>query len=174
MQMIQALKHGGYRANRFRTEINVPSVISTSISDDRLTTLCFAAQIPDSTQGVATANYMGREVKFSGDRTFDDLTLSFYLDDDNEPRSTFVAWNDYMLRHFANVAEGTPTDYMADIRLYQIDRQGNDLKEHVFKLAMPVAVGGISTEYGDNDSISTFDVTFAYQWAENEDTDRSS
>ena len=56
-----------------------------------------------------------------------------------------------------------PSQYQRDMQVYQLDRNGNALKEYKIANAFPVDLSPVSLDFGANDQISTFTVTFQYQ-----------
>jgi hypothetical protein len=45
-------------------------------------------------------------------------------------------------------------------------RDGSTIKSWTFKGVFPTALPGIALDYSTNDAVETFDVTWRYQWFE--------
>jgi len=81
---IDNFQFAGARPSLYQVLItNVDGVFESS---DSMEMMCKNAQLPASTVGSITANFLGRQIKLPGVRTFEDLTLSFYLDEDMNVR----------------------------------------------------------------------------------------
>ena len=56
-----------------------------------------------------------------------------------------------------------PSEYQRDLEVYQLDRNGNILKSYKLANAFPVDLSPVALDFGANDQISQFTVTFQYQ-----------
>jgi len=133
-----------------------------------------AAQLPGSTVGTVTVPYFGREVKFAGNRTFPDWTVTVINDEDFKLRNTFERWLNYINGHDRNLrgTGGVPTlNYFSDLSVRQYSKGGDIIKGYKFIQAFPVDVSPIDVNWGDNDAIEEFTVTFAYQYWLSDTTD---
>jgi hypothetical protein len=63
------------------------------------------------------------------------------------------------------VKEGilSPNAYQTDQEIYQLDRNGGILKAYKLIQAFPVDISPIALDFGANDTISNFTVTWQYQ-----------
>ena len=155
---------GGARANRFRVMIDFPQGIGGNQVARKLAFSCKAAKIPSSTIGEAPASYMGRIIKFPGDMTFENWTITVYNDNDFSVRDAMTQWVDKMLGHESNVASSgwdNSDTYMKTATVYQYDRSDNILKTYTVQGMFPTIVAEIQLDYSTNDQIQEFDVTFA-------------
>ena len=177
----------GARANLFEVTLNLPRTLETQpgvqslagqgiVSASRF--LVRAAQLPGSTIGTVNVPYFGREVKFAGNRTFADWTVTVINDEDFKIKKTMEIWMSYINSHAGNVRTSTDTanklDYFAQMKVTQFGKTGNDIKRYSFIDAFPVDVSPIDLNWGDNDSIEEFTVTFAYQYWVSDTTDQKS
>lgn len=61
-----------------------------------------------------------------------------------------------------------PTDYQADLKVDQLDKDENILKTYNFIASFPTGVSPIELAYDANDQIEEFTVEFTYQyWTSN-------
>ena len=60
----------------------------------------------------------------------------------------------------------SPASYQKDAYITQFGKAGNVIKEYKFVGLFPIEVSPIEVDWGANDSIEEFSVTFAYQWWE--------
>lgn len=164
------MNRDGARPNLFRVEVNLPTVLQNLNSGNSFgTKLAFtarAAQLPGSMIGKATAQYMGREVYFAGNRTFADWTITVMNDEDFIVRKTIEAWSAAINSHITNVRRGDlagPNDYVADCSVHQLSKLGEDTILASYKMinAWPIDVSTIDLDWGTNDVIEEFSITFS-------------
>jgi len=156
------LRGGGARPNLFKATINFPAYAG---GDPELTSfLCETAQLPGSTMGVIIVPFRGRQLKMAGDRTFAEWTVTIINDTDFAIRNSMERWMNGMNAHSANTGLASPIAYEADLKVEQLDRAGESVKEYVLRGAFPTDLSPIDVSYATNDEIERFTVTFAYQY----------
>ena len=156
------LRGGGARPNLFKATINFPGYAN---GDAELTSfLCETAQLPGSTMGTIVVPFRGRQLKMAGDRTFDVWTVSIINDTDFAIRNAMERWMNGMNAHSANTGLASPVLYEADLRVEQLDRAGESIKEYIFRGAFPTDLSPIDLSYASTDEIERFQVTFQYQY----------
>jgi len=156
------LRGGGARPNLFKATINFPGYAN---GDAELTSfLCETAQLPGSTMGTIVVPFRGRQLKMAGDRTFDVWTVTIINDTDFAVRNAMERWMNGMNAHSANVGLASPVLYEADLRVEQLDRAGESIKEYVFRGSFPTDLSPIDLSYASTDEIERFQVTFQYQY----------
>lgn len=164
----------GARPNLFQVTMSFPTFTNDSVnSSQALTFLAKAAQLPGATLGTVPVYYFGRELKFAGNRSFADWTLTIINDENFKVRRAFESWMNAINSHSGNVRSGaatTPTDYSTDAKVNQYDKSGNIIKAYNFVGAFPVDLSPIDLDWGQNDSMEEFTVTLAYQWWETDST----
>jgi len=109
-----------------------------------------------------TTNWQGNEYKIGGVNTFSDFTISFKSDVDQQLRSKFLEWMKKIHDPASNV-HGKPDEYFGQVDLTQIDVNGKQVMSYSLMKAWPSGVGEVTLDYSSKE-ISTFDVTFAYQY----------
>ena len=72
----------GARPNLFEMEMPFPTFSAPANAQTKLTFMCRTTQLPGVTLGVVPVTYFGRELKFLGNRTFADLTITVINDED--------------------------------------------------------------------------------------------
>ena len=162
------LRGGGARANLFKATINFPAYAGGDVETTSF--LCEAAQLPGSTISPIIVPFRGRQLKMAGDRTFDVWTPTIINDTDFVIRDSMERWMNGMNAHSANTGLSSPIAYEADLRVEQLDRDGSVLKLYTFRGAYPQELSPIDLNYGSNDEIERFQVTFAYQYYESNTT----
>ena len=158
------LRGGGARPNLFKATINFPSYAN---GDPELTSfMCKTAQLPGSTFGVIDVPFRGRILKMAGDRTFEVWTVTIINDTDFAVRNALERWSNGIIAHSTNTGLVSPINYEADLKIEQLDRNGDSLKEYVFRGAFPNEIAPIDVSYETVDAIEEFTVTFTYQYFE--------
>lgn len=156
------LRGGGARPNLFKATINFPRYAG---GDVELTSfLCEAAQLPASTVGVITVPFRGRQLKISGDRTFDVWSPTIINDTDFKIRNAMERWMNGMNAHTANTGLVNPISYQADLMVDQLDKDGSTLKRYTFKGCFPTSVAAIDLSYATENEIERFQVEFQVQY----------
>jgi hypothetical protein len=162
------LRGGGARPNLFKATINFPGYAN---GDAELTSfLCETAQLPGSSMSSINVPFRGRQLKVAGDRTFDAWTVSIINDTDFAIRNAMERWMNGMNAHSANTGLTSPIAYEADLKVEQLDRSGDVLKQYTFRGAFPSEVSPIDLAYSSNDEIERFQVTFQYQYYDTDTT----
>ena len=163
---------GGARANLFEVNVNYPGAAG---GDTELTNfMCRAAQLPGVTMNPVEVPFRGRMVKFPGDRTFEDWTMTVYNDTNFGVRDAFESWMNSMNTHLSNV--GLVVDnagygtYLADIEVNQLNEAGSTVKKYKLRNAFPTIVSPIELSYDQTTAIEEFTVTLTYDYWTNDNT----
>jgi hypothetical protein len=160
----------GARPNLFEVYLNFPQTFRNDSRAEAQSQMRFkvkSAQLPGSTVGVVPVYYFGREMKFAGNRTFTDWTVQIINDEDFKIRDGLEAWMNAINQHESNTRDGgalTPANYTSEALVVQWGKNGNVIKEYSFVGMFPVDIAPIDLDWGSNDSIEEFSVTFAYQY----------
>jgi hypothetical protein len=156
------LQGGGARPNRFEVLVDFPAFSATQEEIRKTAFLCQSTQLPGSNLGTMEVGFRGRSLKLAGDRTFEDLDLTFYNDTDFALRNAFEAWHNAINQYNSNTGLPSPAEYVSTVSLYQLDNDDNRIKEYVLKLAWPTIIGPIELAQDSNDQIEIFSATFAF------------
>ena len=159
-----SLTNGGARPNQFMVQLSFPTFVAgQSLAVARAPFLVSVAELPGQTVNPAIVQYRGREVKFVGDRIYAPWTITVLNDAEMSIRNAMEQWMNGMEDYAAKVGRLQPAEYQRDMQVYQLDRNGNALKEYNIVNAFPVDLSPVALDFGANDQISTFTVTFQYQ-----------
>lgn len=162
------LRGGGARPNLFQVTINYPGFAN---GDAELTSfLVEAASLPGSTFGSIVVPFRGRQLKMAGDRTFAEWSTTIINDTDFAVRDSIERWMNGINAHSANTGLTSPIAYEADLKVDQLDRNGEVIKTYTFRGAYPQDVSEIALSYGDNDNIERFTCLWSYQYFESNTT----
>lgn len=124
-----------------------------------------SAQIPGSTVGVVTQDYMGRQVKFAGNRTFNDWTMTVLNDENFSYRSQLENWMNGINGHISNVRkDGGQASYVQTVTITQLAKTNVAARTYTLYNAFPTDISSIDLDWGSNDTIEEYTVTFAYDW----------
>lgn len=170
---ITNMKKDGFRPNLFEITITIPRGVSTQ----QFTFKAKASSIPGSTVGVAPLMYFGRQAKFAGNRVFDNWTVQVIMDEtdfvpETGTRGMFERWSAYLNTHegnvrYANWVEPSSSGYFGEGIIIPYGKDGTKLNaNYTMRGCYPIDVGAMPLDWGDNDRIAEFPVTFAYQWWE--------
>lgn len=159
-----ALTNGGARPNQFAVQLSFPTyVASQSLAVARAPFLVSVAELPGQTVNPAIVQYRGREVKFVGDRVYAPWTITVLNDAEMSIRNAFEQWMGGMEDYATKAGRLQPSEYQRDMQVFQLDRNGNALKSYNIVNAFPVDLSPVALDFGANDQISSFTVTFQYQ-----------
>lgn len=164
------LQGDGARPNLFKVSMAFPAFVSSGNASSKLEFMCKSAQIPGSTVNSIPVNYFGRELKFAGNRTFPDWTVTIINDEDFIVRNAFEKWLNGLNSHQSNVRNNTALhtmNYTQEATVHQFGKTGgNSIKQYKFIGVFPTDVSPIDLDWGANDQIEEFTVTLSYQWWE--------
>lgn len=154
---------GGARPNQFRVLINWPFYV-TSIPDREYSLLVTGAALPASTVNPTLVQYRGREVKLAGERIFDPFTITIINDTEMSLRKPFEEWMNGMNDLELNTGRLQPLEYQTNLNVQHLDRNDEVLMEYLMVDSYPINMSEIGLQYGQNDVIEEFTVTFQYQY----------
>jgi len=160
------LTGGGARANLFEVVLTFPNLAqpdTTVLEKSRF--MVKAAQLPASNVSPIEVPFRGRILKIAGDRTFDSWTVTVLNDTDFSIRSAFERWMNTINRVSDNTGLTNPADYQSDAYVYQLDRDGSELRSYRFYDVFPTQVAPIELSY-DAQGIQEFTVELQVQWWE--------
>jgi T4-like virus tail tube protein gp19 len=164
----------GARPNLFSVTMALPTIVANgSAAGQKITFMAKTAQLPGSTIGTVPLQYFGREVKFVGNRTFADWTLTIINDEDFLIRNAIENWMDSLNSNSQNIRSAAvvnATQYATDAKVTQYGKAGNDIKDYTFVGMFPIDLAPIDLDWGSNDTIEEYSVTFAYQYWESNST----
>jgi hypothetical protein len=155
------------RTNRFDVNIPVPlTLIPYVASAKSLTYRCENAQLPGRTFATTEQRTYGPIEKYPYLNTYNDLDLTFIVDDDMNQKVFFDAWMNYINPLYNNNMR-YKGDYATTITINQYDVT-NQLSYSVNLLdCFPMSINQMDLNWGD-DGYHKLSVTFAYtSWQNN-------
>jgi hypothetical protein len=157
----------GARPNLFEVSLPFPAFAFPGDAQRKFTFMCKTSALPGATIGSVPVQYFGRELKFAGNRTFADWTVTVINDEDFIIRNAFERWMNGINSHNLNIRSPlalNPLDYTRDGEVIQYGKTGNVIKKYRLVGAFPTDVSQIDLDWGSNDAIEEYTVTFSYQW----------
>jgi len=157
-QFKSELVGGGARPSLFQVQITNPIL---GVADFKVPFMAKAAQLPESTLGSYTVPYFGRDIKYAGDRTFTDWTVTIINDEDFAIRNAMEAWSNAINSHVSNT-RALPQQYKSDAIITQYGKDGQTLRIYNFEGIFPLTIAAIEMAWETKDTIQEFQVTFQY------------
>ena len=164
------LKGGGARPNQFKVTLPFPGFASVGGETSDMAFLCTATNTPASNIADVAVAFRGRSLYVAGDRTFDTWSTTVLNDTDFKIYRSVERWLNGINNMKDNEGLTNPSDYQVDAFIDHLDRNGATLKSWTFRGLFPTALPGIALNYGTNDAVETFDVTWRYQYFETDTT----
>ena len=185
-----SLQYDGARPNLFEVIMVPPTALADSLSaGQKMRFMARSAQLPGKTIGSVPVFYMGREIKVPGNAMFQEWTLTIMNDEDFMIRKVMERWHGAINAHQANVRQGgflNFNGYSVNASVVQYSKLGtggvsgagrgggasiaqdgsSGIRKYNFVGMWPIDVSPIDLDWGANDQIEEFVVTFAYQWWE--------
>lgn len=158
------LTNGGARPNQFAVQLTFPNyVTSRGAANQKAPFLITASELPGQTIGVTPVYYRGRLIKMAGDREFGPFTCTVLNDSGFTIRTALEQWMNGIENRTNKTGAIEPSRYQMDMFISQLDRNGTILKQYKMKGAFPTDISAVPLDFGTNDQISSFSVTFQYQ-----------
>lgn len=154
------------RTNRFDVEIPVPLTLIPYVSSAKsLKYRCETAQLPGRTFATTEQRTYGPIEKYPYLNTYNDLDLTFIIDDDMNQKVFFDAWMNYINPLYNNNMR-YKGDYSTTIVINQYDVT-NQLTYSINLVdAFPISINQMDLNWGD-DGYHKLSVTFAYTYWQN-------
>lgn len=158
------LTNGGARPNQFAVQLTFPNYVTSRAAAVRKGPfLVTAAELPGQTLGVTPVYYRGRLIKLGGDREYAPFNCTVLNDSGFTIRTALEQWMNGIENNLTKVGRLQPRDYQTDMFISQLDRNGVVLKQYKLLGAFPVEIGAVPLDFGTNDTMSSFPVSFQYQ-----------
>jgi len=146
----RGLTLGGVRPALFEVYLTIPTFVAADTgSDSKFRFTCRGAQLPAAQLGTVEVPYFGRTIKFAGDRTFADWTVTVMNDEDFLVRSMFEKWSNELNKLQANVRKAyqSENDYKATMNVIQYSKDGKVIRGYDIIGAYPSTVDAIDLNW---------------------------
>lgn len=153
----------GARVNRYKIELTIPATVPTKGNWTNADLLCKASTFPSMTVAQIEVFNQGRKLLIPGDTSYTNTwTVSFYNTADHVLRTDIISWMRSMDHFQNNTHSGKPEDIFLDLKVNQLDGDGNITTTYTFHNCWPTEVGEISVADESDGGIQEFDVTFSF------------
>jgi len=160
----QGLASGGVRPSLFEVVIS-PGIGEDTATLTKFTFTCEASEIPDATIGSVQVSYFGRQIKLAGDRTYQDWSVTVINDEDFTVRNMFEAWSNQMNQFVGNLKLSKNNSYKNGSAIVtQYGKSGDKLRSYEFVGIFPTVISNIGLNWGEQNQIQRFGVTFSYDY----------
>lgn len=156
---------GIQRATLFEVIVTAPTILG-SFSQEEFRFTCKSASVPSSTLGVIEVPYMGRKVKFNGDRSYAEWNTTVIVNNEWSTYKNIYNWHTKMNGPQSNVAATGNMNNLkgtAIIRMYSVTGVSN------FSMTLngfwPMDMQQIDVAWDQNDSTTDLNVTWQYDYA---------
>ena len=149
----------GARPSLFEVEMTNPA---SSSGDAVLRYMVRAAQIPQSTINPIEVPYFGRRIKLAGSRTYANWTVTVMNDENFAVRSAMEAWSSQINSGQSNLR--LLSDYRSQATVKQFAKDGSVLRIYEFVNIFPLDIGPIELDWSNGDDVEVFQVEFAYDY----------
>ena len=142
------LQGGGVRPTMFQVEITYPEQVAqdANLLTNEGTFLIKASNLPASNVGNIDVPFRGRKLKVSGDRAFDDWTVTVTQDVTLGIRKAMEKWSEVIQNHNFALGANNLNDYFATAIVRQLDRDANQLRAYAFEGIWPITVAEIGLD----------------------------
>ena len=162
------LTGGGARPNLFKATLGFPGFVTADVENASF--MVKAASLPSSVINPIMVPFRGRQLQIAGDRTFEPWTITVINDTNFDVRNSFEEWMNGINQHNANTGMTNPSDYMADMIISQLDKDGTDVKTYNIRGCFPTNLGPIELSYDTENTIEEFTVELQVQYWESDKT----
>lgn len=127
---------------------------------------CITAQMPG--KSVQTSEYRQRNIPYKLPYTasYDDVTVTFVASENLQERKILEVWMNAVI----NVTDGTLNfynEYKGNIKIHQLDYDGNQVYSVMLVDAYPVAVSPVDYSFGSQNELVNVSATFTYKYWKN-------
>jgi len=183
---------GPGRPNRFRVEFNMPPGVGGGANFVNLMAfagqtakvqgqynsgrgainiMCNQATLPQRSLITYGVNQNSAEFRVPYSASYDPVTFTFYADSTLNSRTYFEIWQS-TVQNIQNNSMNYPSEFVADVHMYQMDSRGNDTYYCKLIEAWPMAIGSVELSMSAENQIHNTTVTMAYKyWTSQNDDD---
>ena len=155
------------RSNRFDVDVTIPLVMIPYVTSARsLKYRCENAQLPGRTLATTEQKTYGPIEKHPYLNTYNDIDLTFIIDDDMQQKILFDAWLNYINPSYSNNMR-YKSDYATILKINQYDVTGELSYSVNLYDAFPISMNQMDLDWS-GDGYHKLNVTFAYtRWENN-------
>lgn len=152
------------KPNLYYIEMVPPPQLKNNNNEiDLIAMWCHTAMTPQTT--ILTRDdhtEAGTRRKYAYDQDYQNLTLSFYIDQDFKVKEFFDKWKSIIVPQKRNF--GYPDDYTAEtLNLYITNQANKSTYKYEYSRIFPKSIGSIDLSYANGAALSTFTVDFVFE-----------
>lgn len=169
-QFKENLLDGGARPSLFRMSIKWPSALTgQKTAEELLQFHCRISEIPGTSVNPITVKYAGREIKYAGQRVFNNLTVTILNDESFTVRKSLEAWFEGINTRETNISTLTTSltnavGYSGTGTVTQYKKDGTATRSYEFVDMFPVNLSPIALDWTNDGAIEDYTCEFAYQY----------
>jgi len=129
--------------------------------------LCKGAQLPSKGIGEIILNWQGMQNKIAGDPVFEDLTLTFINDYEQQGRKTMEDWMKYISDQTTNDRE-SQVNYKVDASVQLLGRKGEIIANFKMYGCWPKQLDAVDLNSESTDQMSEFGCSLGMDYWERE------
>jgi hypothetical protein len=130
---------------------------------------CRISEIPGTQHNPISLKFAGREIKYAGQRVFNNITLTILNDEAFSVRRGLEAWFEAMNTRESNKSKlSSPTSggYAGIGEVFQYNKKGDKIRGYRFVDLFPVTLAPIALDWSNDGAIEDYTCEFAYQYWE--------
>lgn len=155
-----AMADGGARPSLFTMEITYDTINARP----EFQFYCRVSEIPGAQQNVIVQKFGGREIKFAGQRTYNNLTVTILNDESFQIRRGLEDWMDRVNGAEDNLAYSDQFGLEGDGVVRQFAKTGQEIATYRFNSLFPVNIAAIPLDWSNDGVIEEYTVEFAYTY----------
>jgi len=153
----------GARANKYRVNFSIPSVVPVSSNLQNADALCKASSFPGVSVGQIEVFNQGRKLILPGDTVYtNDWALTFYTTEDHALRKDLISWMVSADNFQNNQHSGNPAAIMGELSVEQLDSAGKSTVKYTFHNVFVKDIGELTVGDDTADTIHEFEATFSF------------
>ena len=170
----EQLLDGGARPSLFEMTLTFPTgvlfsaaAIPAVVATAKTRFHCRISEIPGTQHNPITLKFAGREVKYAGQRVFNNLSLTIINDEAFSVRRGLEAWFEAMNTRAGNkskLSAPTSAGYAGTGEVFQYNKKGDKIRGYQFVDLFPVTLAPISLDWSNDGAIEDYTCEFAYQY----------
>lgn len=165
------LLDGGARPSLFQMDLQLPPTLTGLAPGlNRLAPFhCRVSEIPGTSVNPIIVKYAGREIKYAGQRVFNNLTVTILNDEGYTVRSAIELWFEAINTSESNISPlftSTSAGYGTEAYVKQYSKNGNLIRRYRFVDIFPVNIAAIPLDWSNDAAIEEYTIEFAYQYWE--------
>lgn len=125
---------------------------------------CRATSLPAAIMEQIEVSYQNRKIKIAGDRTYEEWTLTVYLDDAHTARQAFIDWQGTAAALGKSIYGENPDVYKYNTLVRQFNRKGEETAVYNLYGVFPTNVGEVALDWETGSEVSTIEVTLALDY----------